>query len=63
MATLIVPPVLTSPKDDAIQLHRAFKGITPPSLSPYVILFKLCSFSISIEQLKYWLARIALDLI
>ncbi|EPS66458.1 hypothetical protein M569_08322 [Genlisea aurea] len=26
MATLILPPVLTSPRDDAVQLHRAFKG-------------------------------------
>ncbi|XP_050219976.1 annexin D5-like [Mercurialis annua] len=26
MATLIVPPNLSSPRDDAIQLHRAFKG-------------------------------------
>lgn len=26
MSTLVVPPVLTSPRDDAIQLHRAFKG-------------------------------------
>lgn len=32
MATLIVPPILTSPKDDAIQLHRAFKGMTPLSM-------------------------------
>lgn len=27
MATLTVPPVLTSPRDDAIQLYRAFKGL------------------------------------
>ncbi|KAK6146665.1 hypothetical protein DH2020_020534 [Rehmannia glutinosa] len=26
MATLTIPPVLTSPRDDATQLHRAFKG-------------------------------------
>ncbi|KAL1807628.1 hypothetical protein DCAR_0727007 [Daucus carota subsp. sativus] len=26
MATVTVPPVLTSPRDDAIQLYRAFKG-------------------------------------
>ncbi|KAA8532416.1 hypothetical protein F0562_032446 [Nyssa sinensis] len=26
MATLTFPPVLTSPRDDAIHLHRAFKG-------------------------------------
>ncbi|KAL5545245.1 hypothetical protein UlMin_009029 [Ulmus minor] len=26
MSTLSVPPVLTSPRDDAIQLYRAFKG-------------------------------------
>ncbi|PIN05575.1 Annexin [Handroanthus impetiginosus] len=26
MATLSVPPVLTSPRDDAMQLYRAFKG-------------------------------------
>jgi annexin A7/11 len=26
MSTLTFPPVLTSPRDDAIQLHRAFKG-------------------------------------
>ncbi|XP_055822690.1 annexin D5-like [Solanum dulcamara] len=26
MASLSVPPVLTSPRDDAIQLHKAFKG-------------------------------------
>ncbi|OWM62669.1 annexin D5-like [Punica granatum] len=27
MATLTVPPVLTSPADDAMQLYRAFKGL------------------------------------
>ncbi|KAE8675513.1 Annexin 5 isoform 3 [Hibiscus syriacus] len=27
MSTLSVPPVLTSPRDDAIQLYRAFKGM------------------------------------
>ncbi|KAG8488101.1 hypothetical protein CXB51_018313 [Gossypium anomalum] len=27
MSTLSVPPVLTSPRDDAIQLYRAFKGL------------------------------------
>ncbi|KAJ4851486.1 hypothetical protein Tsubulata_026236 [Turnera subulata] len=26
MSTLTIPPVLSSPRDDAIQLHRAFKG-------------------------------------
>ncbi|KAK9278035.1 hypothetical protein L1049_027592 [Liquidambar formosana] len=26
MSTLTVPPILTSPRDDAIQLYRAFKG-------------------------------------
>ncbi|XP_051149625.1 annexin D5 [Andrographis paniculata] len=26
MATLTVPPVVTTPRDDAVQLHRAFKG-------------------------------------
>lgn len=26
MSTLVVPPVLTSPRDDAMQLYRAFKG-------------------------------------
>ncbi|XP_006355039.1 annexin D5-like [Solanum tuberosum] len=26
MATLIIPPVLTSPRDDAAQLYKAFKG-------------------------------------
>ncbi|XP_022941681.1 annexin D5-like [Cucurbita moschata] len=26
MSSLIIPPVLTSPQDDAAQLHRAFKG-------------------------------------
>ncbi|XP_016507000.1 annexin D5-like isoform X1 [Nicotiana tabacum] len=26
MATLIIPPVLTSPRDDAMQLYKAFKG-------------------------------------
>lgn len=26
MATITIPPVLTTPRDDAIQLHRAFKG-------------------------------------
>ncbi|KAK4423345.1 Annexin D5 [Sesamum alatum] len=26
MATLSIPPVLTTPRDDAMQLHRAFKG-------------------------------------
>ena len=26
MATLSVPPVLSSPRDDAMQLFRAFKG-------------------------------------
>ncbi|XP_059309785.1 annexin D5-like [Lycium ferocissimum] len=26
MSTLIIPPVLTSPRDDAAQLYRAFKG-------------------------------------
>ncbi|ONI35192.1 hypothetical protein PRUPE_1G521500 [Prunus persica] len=26
MASVIIPPVLSSPRDDAIQLHRAFKG-------------------------------------
>ncbi|TYI66001.1 hypothetical protein E1A91_D09G194500v1 [Gossypium mustelinum] len=27
MSTLSLPPVLTSPRDDAIQLYRAFKGL------------------------------------
>ncbi|KAL0409060.1 UNVERIFIED_CONTAM: Annexin D5 [Sesamum radiatum] len=27
MATLSIPPVLTTPRDDAMQLYRAFKGI------------------------------------
>ncbi|RVW89176.1 Annexin D5 [Vitis vinifera] len=27
MSSVTVPPVLTSPRDDAIQLYRAFKGI------------------------------------
>ncbi|KAK6921386.1 Annexin repeat [Dillenia turbinata] len=27
MSTLTVPPVLTSPRDDAVQLYRAFKGL------------------------------------
>ncbi|PON41265.1 Annexin [Parasponia andersonii] len=27
MSTLSVPPVLTSPRDDAVQLYRAFKGL------------------------------------
>ncbi|XP_030541202.1 annexin D5 [Rhodamnia argentea] len=27
MSTLTVPPVLTSPRDDAMQLYRAFKGL------------------------------------
>ncbi|KAK6122443.1 hypothetical protein DH2020_043806 [Rehmannia glutinosa] len=27
MATLTIPPVLTSPRDDATQLYRAFKGM------------------------------------
>ncbi|KAF3615388.1 hypothetical protein FXO38_35153 [Capsicum annuum] len=26
MASLIIPPVLTSPRDDAALLHKAFKG-------------------------------------
>lgn len=27
MSTVSVPPMLTSPRDDAIQLYRAFKGM------------------------------------
>ncbi|PON35198.1 Annexin [Parasponia andersonii] len=27
MATLTIPPVLTTPRDDAVQLYRAFKGL------------------------------------
>jgi hypothetical protein len=33
MATLSVPPVPTSPRDDAIALYRAFKGTLSHSLS------------------------------
>jgi hypothetical protein len=33
MATLIVPPIPPSPRDDATQLYRAFKGIFSLSLS------------------------------
>jgi hypothetical protein len=33
MATLIVPPIPPSPRDDATQLYRAFKGILSLSLS------------------------------
>ncbi|KAK3001708.1 hypothetical protein RJ639_021922 [Escallonia herrerae] len=27
MSTVTIPPVLTSPRDDAVQLYRAFKGV------------------------------------
>lgn len=33
MSTLSVPPVLTNPSNDAIQLYRAFKGMFSLSFS------------------------------
>lgn len=36
MSSLTVPPVLTSPRDDAMQLYRAFKGMS--FLSPFLSL-------------------------
>jgi len=33
MATLVVPPLPPSPRDDAMQLYRAFKGTLSLSLS------------------------------
>jgi len=34
MATLVVPPFPPSPRDDAMQLYRAFKGTLFLYLSP-----------------------------
>lgn len=42
MATLIIPPVLTSPRDDAAQLYKAFKGNSV--ISHYWILFLFFDF-------------------
>lgn len=43
MSTLSIPPILTTPRDDAIALYRAFKGIL--SLSHYFLKYasQFCS--------------------
>jgi len=35
-----IPPVLTSPRDDAVQLYRAFKGTNPFSCFVQIFVFE-----------------------
>ena len=44
MSTVTIPPVLSSPRDDAIQLYRAFKGT---SFFHFLLAFHLISSSLS----------------
>lgn len=56
MSTLTVPPVLTSPRDDAMQLYRAFKGTSPLSLyfslSSWLTCFAMKRVVISVPTTK-----------
>lgn len=47
MATLSVPPVLTSPRDDAMALYRAFKG------NRFIVFFLLTFFGLIYGFLRF----------
>ncbi|CAK9324035.1 unnamed protein product [Citrullus colocynthis] len=53
MSSLIIPPVLTSPQDDAAQLHRAFKGFGCDTAAVVNILAHRDATQRSLIQLEY----------
>lgn len=55
MSTITIPPALTFPRDDAIQLYRAFKGKIKPN--QFILRFYFHCFIYLSSTSNYWIIR------